>query len=565
MLEENILAKTLNLESLDLSYNKLEKFSLKSDNNFRRLSTLNLAYNYLTIMDKNWQTSYPTLRLLNVSHNQIGPVIKGSELQFKKHFLATVVDLSFNKIEIIMIEDNFSNKSRDIQSIALDIHGNPIRCDCFATELKQGIEGKLSDRYFYLISDALDCQLGNSLRSIDYRNLNCPLENVFPEQNCGDFGCSCSLNKYYKEVTINCSSSDLSEFPMEIIELPDEEYDINLDISDNNIEELPKNVNVTNYDNIKFMNISSNKLQIIDHQLLPRELQYLSLRSEMKQIDLNLILFYFFLLQFVSSRFLKTYVLLHLNLKFDICFYCVQHRDNDIQFLSEATVEFLEKHINKSNFHMKLGLNPYNCNCKAEFLHNFIDSHNGKMVEDRNDVFLHCSSGPLQLTAAQAEDFCTSIDRKLMPIIAFGATLLALFCLLTALFTCNKQRILIYLYSKSWSRRFFNEDYIDKDKHFDAFISYSHEDKEYVETTLLTGLETATDSEFRYKVCVHSRDWNVGEDIPSQIFRSVQDSRKTIIVLSQNYIESKWSDMEFKAAHKKALIDKIQVILNHTV
>ena len=61
------------------------------------------------------------------------------------------------------------------------------------------------------------------------------------------------------------------------------------------------------------------------------------------------------------------------------------------------------------------------------------------------------------------------------------------------------------------------------------------------------------------QVCVHSRDWNVGEDIPSQIFRSVEDSRKTIIVLSQSYIESQWSDMEFKAAHKKALIDKIQV------
>ena len=123
----------------------------------------------------------------------------------------------------------------------------------------------------------------------------------------------------------------------------------------------------------------------------------------------------------------------------------------------------------------------------------------------------------------------------------------------------NRQRILIYLYSKRWARKFFHEDYIDKDKNYDAFISYSHADSEYVEKTLLKGLEHSPDSEFRYKICVHSRDWNVGEDIPTQIFRSVSDSRKTIIVLSQNYVESQWSDMEFKAAHKKALIDKIQV------
>ena len=82
------------------------------------------------------------------------------------------------------------------------------------------------------------------------------------------------------------------------------------------------------------------------------------------------------------------------------------------------------------------------------------------------------------------------------------------------LFAFNKQRILIYLYSKSWSRRFFNEEYIDKDKHFDAFISYSHEDREYVEQTLLTGLEEATDSEFRYKVGSWAIDNRYMEQFP---------------------------------------------------
>ena len=98
------------------------------------------------------------------------------------------------------------------------------------------------------------------------------------------------------------------------------------------------------------MNFSSNSLTIIDHNLLPQELQYLSLR------------------------------------------------ENNIHYLSEQTVKFLEKHINKTNFHMQLGLNPYDCNCKAEFLHNFIDSHNGKYVEDRDDVHIQCSGRDLKLT-----------------------------------------------------------------------------------------------------------------------------------------------------------------------
>ena len=349
LLEENILSKTLNLESLDLSNNELASFSLKSDNNFRRLLTLNLAHNKLITMDESLRTGYPTLRFLNISYNNIGPVVFGEDLQFDKSYHGMVVDLSFNMIETLEMADG----EGFIHNIYLDLQENPIKCDCTATDLKRAIDGKLSNNYFHLISDTLYCHSGNSLQKIDYSDLNCPLEEVFPDQRCRDFGCGCSLNKFYKEVTINCSSSGLTKFPMDVIELPNAEYFINLDLADNNISELPKIVNFTNYDNIKLMNFSSNNLAIIDHELLPRDLQYLSLR------------------------------------------------DNNIHYLSEKTVGFLEKHINKSRFHMQLGQNPLNCNCNAEYLHKFVHSHHGKNILDRNDVFIECSGGPVQLANAQ--------------------------------------------------------------------------------------------------------------------------------------------------------------------
>ena len=347
---------------------------------------------------------------------------------------------------------------------------------------------------------------------MDYKDLSCPLED--PDGLCAGRGCSCTLNEHFQEVTINCSSSAMTEFPASLIQLADEPYNIKLDLRDNKIRQLPSSLNTTNYAKIKWLDLSGNELELVDHTALPADLHFLSLSN------------------------------------------------NRINHLSEQAVHFLET---KSNFHIKLGHNPYSCNCKAEYLHKLMNSHNGKMVEDRDLVLLQCPRWPgpghLQVDRANTEDFCTSIHKKLMPIIASLATLIALLLLLAFIYVINKQKILIYLYSKTWARQYFNEDYIDRDKHFDVFISYSHEDRDYVENNLLRGLESAEDSELRYKVCVHSRDWNVGEDIPSQIFRSVEDSRKTIIVLSQNYVESQWSDMEFKAAHKKALVDKIQVSL----
>ena len=388
----------------------------------------------------------------------------------------------------------------------ITFEGNPIKCDCSATDLKAAVDGKLSRRYFHLISERIICLGGSSLLDTDYHDLNCPLAD--PGGRCSRKGCSCSRNEHFKQVSINCSSAGLSHFPVDLIEIAEENYAINLDLRDNKIKELPSKLNMTNYSNIKALDITGNNLESVDHRFLPQQLNFLSLRN------------------------------------------------NRITFLSEQTVNFME---NKSSLQIKLGGNPYSCNCRAEFLHNLMNSHNGKMVEDRDDILLHCPGETVQIIKARTEQFCISIDKTLLPVLASLTTIIAIFFVLATLFLVYKQRIIIFLYSKSWARLYFNEDYVDRDKHYDAFISYSHEDRDFVENTLVQGLERAQDSELRYKVCVHSRDWNVGEDIPSQIFRSVEDSRKTIIVLSQSYVESKWSDLEFKAAHKKALTDKIQV------
>uniref|UniRef100_T1JAY7 TIR domain-containing protein n=1 Tax=Strigamia maritima TaxID=126957 RepID=T1JAY7_STRMM len=64
-----------------------------------------------------------------------------------------------------------------------------------------------------------------------------------------------------------------------------------------------------------------------------------------------------------------------------------------------------------------------------------------------------------------------------------------------------------------------------------------------------------------YKLCLHNRDWRAGEFITDQIVRSVESSRRTIIVLTDNYLKSEWSRLEFDIAYQQGLKDHMRRLI----
>jgi tetratricopeptide (TPR) repeat protein len=74
---------------------------------------------------------------------------------------------------------------------------------------------------------------------------------------------------------------------------------------------------------------------------------------------------------------------------------------------------------------------------------------------------------------------------------------------------------------------------------YDAFISYSHKDEDWVVNTLLPALENA-----KVKVCIDFRDFTRGAPSVKEIENAILLSRKTLMVLSPDYLASKWTDFE---------------------
>jgi hypothetical protein len=55
------------------------------------------------------------------------------------------------------------------------------------------------------------------------------------------------------------------------------------------------------------------------------------------------------------------------------------------------------------------------------------------------------------------------------------------------------------VYSKPLAKVFFPEELLDAEKPYDAFLSYSHHDSDYVTEVLLPGLEQPEDPNYKYR------------------------------------------------------------------
>ncbi|MCS7011536.1 MAG: toll/interleukin-1 receptor domain-containing protein, partial [Anaerolineales bacterium] len=79
---------------------------------------------------------------------------------------------------------------------------------------------------------------------------------------------------------------------------------------------------------------------------------------------------------------------------------------------------------------------------------------------------------------------------------------------------------------------------------YDVFISYSHRDADWVTKTLVPRLEQGG-----LRVCT-DRDFVPGKPAVLNIEESIRNSRKIILVLSPNWVESQWTHFEAQLAQQ---------------
>nr|XP_014349439.1 PREDICTED: toll-like receptor 13 [Latimeria chalumnae] len=94
---------------------------------------------------------------------------------------------------------------------------------------------------------------------------------------------------------------------------------------------------------------------------------------------------------------------------------------------------------------------------------------------------------------------------------------------------------------------------------YDAFVSYSCLDEDWVMKELYPQLEQQGPQKFR--LCLHHRDFELGRDILDNIEKAIHQSRKTLCVISKSYLQSDWCALEIQLASIRLLFDHSDVLI----
>uniref|UniRef100_A0A673HFK8 TIR domain-containing protein n=1 Tax=Sinocyclocheilus rhinocerous TaxID=307959 RepID=A0A673HFK8_9TELE len=94
---------------------------------------------------------------------------------------------------------------------------------------------------------------------------------------------------------------------------------------------------------------------------------------------------------------------------------------------------------------------------------------------------------------------------------------------------------------------------------YDVFVSYSGKDEHWVMEELLPNLEQRGPPFLR--LCLHSRDFQLGQDIVENITDSIYASRRTLCLISRNYLGSNWCSLEMQLATYRLQVEHRDILI----
>ena len=233
-----------------------------------------------------------------------------------------------------------------------------------------------------------------------------------------------------------------------------------------------------------------------------------------------------------------------------------------LQNLSAATNKITEVPAwlvqNAENFKsLDLSNNPFQCTCKIEPFRKWILSDKKTWLEPGQYV---CASPKLMSITAIKLDCKSKISLYLNVTIPS----VLLFCTITMILFRYRRHIkykLYLLYANNRPVPDIADDFEMFQLQYHAYVAYnenSAEDEAWVMNDLQPNMEEHPEP---LQLCIRRRNFIPGHFLLDSIDKSIHQSRKTILVLSPNFVENEWCYHEMRMAEMRLLDDNLDVLV----
>ncbi|ALC42769.1 Toll-7 [Drosophila busckii] len=227
-------------------------------------------------------------------------------------------------------------------------------------------------------------------------------------------------------------------------------------------------------------------------------------------------------------------------------------------------------HFGPQLTHIYLGRNPWSCRCQfLQALTSYV-ADNALLVQDAQDIYCLSSSGASEQrreldfnsTGAACTDYYSGgsmlqhgIPESYIPLLAAALALLFLLVVIIIVFVF-RESLRIWLFSH-YGVRVFGPRCEESEKLYDALLLHSAKDAEFVSQQLAAELETARPP---LRVCLQQRD--LAHDATHyQLLEASRVSRRVVILLTRNFLQTEWTRCELRRAVHDALRGRPQKLV----
>jgi Leucine-rich repeat (LRR) protein len=574
------------LRWLDISHNLIVELGNYFDLNTElALAELDVSFNKLAQLGPH---NIPdSIETLLVNDNYISQIVPYTF--FKKTQLIKV-DLTVNNLK--QIDRNALRLSTDVTRLPdFFLTGNPIECDCEMVWFKSINSGSTLQNY-PLVKDieSIYCRLVYARQQtfvplVEAKNEQflCPYTtHCFALCQCCDFdacdcemtcpdNCTCYHDSSWSKNIAECSNAGFYDLPDQ---LPMDATEVFLD--GNIFPELNSHTFIGRK-NLQILHLNNSKIHTIQNKTFNglKSLTILHLEDN----DLTSLKGYEFetltnlkelylegnLLETVHNttfKFMRSLEILHLDgnrlidfpawqLAFNPLLVTVKLAEN----LWSCECQFIQR--------FRAWMNVYGGKVSdaeaIECVTNEADG-NGQLIisshVEGNAMCIDESNSNLAVATTRVQEM---VSEDYLPLLAATLATFAFILLILLAVFVYRNTLRVWLHSKYGVRVFDNLDVEasgntegDSRKLFDAFISYSPKDDAFAREVLAAELERP---DLGYRTCLYHRDLPGTNQsyVADTIVQATEASKRTIVVLSDNFLKSEWSRYDYKSGLHQAM------------